>query len=305
MRLAPVLLVLLLALTACGEKSEPIGALPAFPQHTADALNREVVAEKAPKRVVSLDPGITEAAFQYGAGNQLVGGTGTETYPPPATHLRPMLDGEGHLDVQALQRARPDLVLAPIDLVPTKAAADALALKLSSDVYVTDDQSVQGIEHDILATGLLMGHADGARGIFNEMQRRISTITHPFAGQDPVPVFVDRGYFYSIPGDGLAADLIRLAGGRNVAASADPAKPFGPAQLAAAAPQVYLAVAASGVTLEGLRRSKATKNLPAIRDKRFAIVPDAVLSRSGPRVVDSLETLVGDIHPDVASGQGK
>jgi ABC-type Fe3+-hydroxamate transport system substrate-binding protein len=95
-----------------------------------------------------------------------------------------------------------------------------------------------------------------------------------------------------------------MAGGRNVAADADISKPFGPALLRAAAPAVYLAEAASGVTLQGLRKSKSTKHLPAIADKRFAIVPDAVLDRSGPRVVDSLRTLARDLHPGLAgSGQ--
>ena len=67
---------------------------------------------------------------------------------------------------------------------------------------------------------------------------------------------------------------------------------------------MYLAVAASGVTLEGLRRAASTRDLPAIADKRFAIVPDAVLDRSGPRVVDSLPTLARDLHPDL-SGSGQ
>ena len=72
-------------------------------------------------------------------------------------------------------------------------------------------------------------------------------------------MFVDRGYFYTIPGDGLAANLIGLAGGMNVAADADVSTPLTPAELRQAAPQVYLAVAGSGVTLQGLRRSPATR----------------------------------------------
>jgi iron complex transport system substrate-binding protein len=163
---------------------------------------------------------------------------------------------------------------------------------------------VQGIEHDILQTGLLTGHGAGSHKLYTEMQRKIAAIRARYAGDAAVPVFVDRGYFYTIGAHSLAADLINLAGGRNVAADADISKPFGPSQLRAAAPAVYLAVAASGVTLEGLRKAKATRNLPAIADKRFAIVPDSVLERTGPRVVDSLRTLARDLHPDLAaSGQ--
>jgi len=307
MRLPLVLAALAVMLlgASCGQKHEPIGALPPFPQQADDAMGREVKVLQAPKRVVSLDPGITEAAFTYGAGKQIVGGTGTETYPPAATHVKSMLDAQGKISVEKVRKARPDLIIVPLELIGSTAAADSLGLKAGADVYVTDDRSVQGIEHDILQTGLLTGHGAASHRLYTEMQRKISAIRSSYADDPKVPVFVDRGYFFTIGPQSLAADVISMAGGDNVAADADISKPFGPVKLAAAAPQVYLAVAASGVTLEGLRRSKATKNLPAIRQKHFAIVPDAVLSRSGPRVVDSLETLVGDIHPDTASGQGK
>ncbi len=305
MRLLLVLAASVMLLgVACGQKHEPIGQLPAFPQQADDALGRQVRVLQAPERVVSLDAGVTEAAFRYGAGKQIVGGTGTETYPPQATHLKSMLDDQGKISGAKIRKARPDLVIVPLDLIGSAEAADSLALKAGADVYVTDDRSVQGIEHDILQTGLLTGHGAASNGLYTDMQRKIATIRAAYAGDPDVSVFVDRGYFYTIGPRTLAADLISLAGGDNVAGDADVSKPFGPSLLRQAAPQVYLAVAASGVTLEGLRRAKSTRDLPAIADKRFAIVPDAVLERSGPRVVDSLRTLARDLHPEL-SGSGQ
>jgi len=306
MRLPLVLAALAVMLlgASCGQKHEPIGALPPFPQQADDAMGREVKVLQAPKRVVSLDPGITEAAFTYGAGKQIVGGTGTETYPPAATHVKSMLDAQGKISVEKVRKARPDLIIVPLELIGSTAAADSLGLKAGADVYVTDDRSVQGIEHDILQTGLLTGHGAASHRLYTEMQRKISAIRSSYADDPKVPVFVDRGYFFTIGPQSLAADVISMAGAGNVAADADISKPFGPVKLAAAAPQVYLAVAASGVTLEGLREAKSTRKLPAIANKRFAIVPDAVLDRSGPRVVDSLRTLARDLHPGLAgSGQ--
>jgi iron complex transport system substrate-binding protein len=293
---AAALLLLALVAASCGFKHEPIGSLPQFPQTATDALDRRVQISEAPQRIVSLDPGLTEAAFEIGASNLLVGGTGTETYPPPATKLKPMLTPDGKPAIKAIIRAHPDLVILPDSLAGTTAQADALARRLAVEVYVTDTESVQGIEHDILQLGLMTGHGGQARGVFADMQHQIDQITKAYAGQPPVPVYIDRGYFYTIQPGGLAADLVTLAGGRNVAAGADVSKPFGPAQLRAAAPAVYLAVAGSGVTLQGLSRSPATRNLPAVKAKRFAIIPDQLLGRRGPRVVDSLRTLARAIH---------
>ncbi len=65
-------------------------------------------------------------------------------------------------------------------------------------------------------------------------------------------------------------------------------QPFPVARLRAAAPQAYLAVAGRGVTLAGLRRSKATRQLPAVRDRRFALVDGAALTDTGPRAVSEV-----------------
>ncbi len=121
--------------------------------------------------------------------------------------------------------------------------------------------------------------------------------------QPSVRVFIDRGFFYTIPPGGLAADLVRLAGGSNVASSVAPGRPMRPRSLRRAAPQVYLAVVGSGTTLAGLRRSPATRSLPAVRHGRFALIARQVISDDGPRAVDSLETLARALHPTIALGQ--
>jgi iron complex transport system substrate-binding protein len=295
---AAALLVLAVMSASCGFKSEPIGSLPQFPQSATDALGREVVMQQPPTRIVSLDPGMTEALFDVGAGRLLVGGTGNETFPAQATKLRPMLTEKGEPNVKAISRSKADLVLVPQSMASTTTQADRLARQVGTEVYVTDRGSVKGIEHDILQVGLMTGHASQARGVFGDMQTQINEITMPYADQPRVKVFVDKGYFFTIPDNGLAKDLIDRAGGENVAAGYDASAPLTPQDLRDAAPEVYLAVAGSGVTLQGLRRSPATRDLPAVRDKRFAVLPEAVFQRSGPRVVDSLRTLAQAIHRD-------
>lgn len=293
-----ILLGMVVLATGCGQRSEPIGVLPVFPQTATDALGREISINDQPQRVVSLDPGLTEAAFDVGAGQLIVGGTGTETAPAQAQQLPSMLDDSGAPSVKKIGKAAPDLVVVPDSLITSKGAADKLAVDVGADVYVSDDDSVKAIEHDILQFGLMTGHAKEARGLYSDMQRRIDTITSRFKGEPAVPVFVDRGYRYTIQPDGLAADLLTLAGGKNVAESAQLGQPVSAKTLREAAPEVYIALAGTGVTLEGLRRSPATRSLPAVRDRHFALVPDSVLTGSGPQVVRSLETLARDLHPD-------
>jgi hypothetical protein len=78
-----------------------------------------------------------------------------------------------------------------------------------------------------------------------------------------------------------------------------PGKPFPLSRLRAAAPEVYLAVAGRGVTLAGLRRSKATRDLPAVRHRRFSLVAPGALTDTGPRVVAEVRVLAHLLHPSL------
>ena len=85
-RVTALALIVLLC-SSCGFKSEPTGALPAYPQTVRDALGRQVHIDTAPHRIVSLDPGVTAALYSIGAEKLLVGRSGLETYPKRSLNL--------------------------------------------------------------------------------------------------------------------------------------------------------------------------------------------------------------------------
>ena len=95
LRLAVPLAALALAVSACGFKSEPVGVLPSFPRTADDGQGRSVTVAAQPTRIVSLDPGLTETAFAVGAGADVVGATGTESYPPAARRLPVAVSSDG------------------------------------------------------------------------------------------------------------------------------------------------------------------------------------------------------------------
>ena len=131
------------------------------------------------------------------------------------------------------------------------------------------------------------------------MQAGLRTISKAIKGMPPVPVFVDEGFFFTIDPAGTAAGLIKLAAGANVATSVTAGKPFPLSRLRSAAPQAYLAFAGRGVTLAGLRTSKATRGLPAVRERHFALIDGAALSDTGPRVVAEVRNLAHLLHPSL------
>lgn len=294
LRLLAVLVPLLVA-TGCGFKPEPIGSLPSFPQSVTDGAGRHVTIESQPRRVVSLDPGLTESAFAVGAGPLVVAGSGREQYPAAALRL-PHAAAVGKTpSVARLRKLRPDLVLMPNGT--SASAAAAVQKGVGAPVYVAGPGTISAIEHDVDQVGALTGNAPAAAALVKHMQSQLRAVKTAVGGDAPVPVFVDEGFFYTIDPSGSAARLIAMAGGANVASDAVAGRPYPLAKLRAAAPQLYLAIAGRGVTLAGLRHSKATRDLPAVRHRRFSLVDDGTLTDTGPRIVTEVRDLARLLHP--------
>jgi iron complex transport system substrate-binding protein len=299
LRLAVPLAALALAAPACGMKPEPVGALPSFPRRAQDGQGRSVTMQAQPTRIVSLDPGLTETAFAVGAGDDVVAASGGESYPAAARRLPVALGSDGRPDPNRIRRLRPDLILAPAALA---GEATSIAGQLHVPVYVGGDGTVKDIEHDVAQVGVLTGFAERGRTLVQNMQSRIGAIRNAVGQEPPVRVFVDNGFFYTIDPNGPAGDLIALAGGVDVAADAEPGKPYPLSKLRAAKPQAYLALTGRGTTLAGLRKSPATKHLPAVRSGRFLLIDPTALTDHGPRVVVTLREIAHALHPSAPLG---
>ena len=299
LRLAVPLAALALAAAACGMKPEPVGVLPSFPRNVQDGQGRSVTMAAQPTRIVSLDPGLTETAFAVGAGDDVVAASGAESYPAAARRLPVALGTDGRPDVKQIRRLHPDLILAPATLA---SEATGLAGQLHVPVYVGGNGTLHDIEHDVAQVGVLTGFAERGRTLVGHMQQRVGAIRQAVGSQAPVRVFVDNGFFYTIDPNGPAGDLIELAGGVDVAADAQLGKPYPLSKLRAAKPQAYLAVTGRGTTLAGLRKSPATKHLPAVRSGRFLLIDPTALTDRGPRIVATLREIAHVLHPSAPLG---
>jgi iron complex transport system substrate-binding protein len=304
-RVTALALIVLLC-SSCGFKSEPTGALPAYPQTVRDALGRQVRIDTAPHRIVSLDPGMTAALYSIGAEKLLVGRSGLETYPKRSLHL-PAMATNGKPDLRRIERAKPDVVLVPQSMVPTAQDVDKLQLKAAAEVYVVGGNSVGQVENDIAAMGLITNHANAASSLANSVASSVKRVQKSVAGEPPTSTYVDvalvPGKTYTIDPVSMTGDLVRLANGINVASEVSPAQPVTFAQLAGLAPDVYLSEQGQGATLSDLRKHKTTGTIPAVENKRVIQLPASVLNEDGPRVALALAQIAKALHPGAAAPQ--
>jgi iron complex transport system substrate-binding protein len=282
--------------TACGERSEPVGDLPqTYPVRVTGAGGSSTVLDARPERIVVLDPGPADTLQAIDAGDRLVG--------VPAGFARGasadadvVVRKTGQVDVQAVVDLEPDLIVATpsVDqLDVARAAREANAV-----VYVQPEVSIESIQKGIIDLGFLVGNAPSARQLVGRIQRDVEAIEGRLAGQPPVSVFVDTGFFITVPDHSLLGDLIRLARGQNVAGQTPGPGPFPLADIAAANPQVYLATSDSGVRLRELRGNPTLGDVKAVKSGAFRVVSVKLVTRPGPRVAKALEVVAKALHPD-------
>jgi ABC-type Fe3+-hydroxamate transport system substrate-binding protein len=272
------LLVLLLGATACGERSEPTGTTVDLYPVTVQSGDRPLVVAGPARRIAAMDEPARALIRSLGAGPRLVG-------PPPGSRL----------DVAALRRARPDLIVASGETGEQAVSRAAAATRAA--VYVAAGDSIRQVERAITQLGLLTGRPVRARALVRHIEARRRQAAVKLAGVPPVTVFVDTGYFTTVPGHSLAAELVGEAHGTPVGEDTADGGPVELRNLLALDPDVYLATSDSGVTLADLRRNRQTRKLRAVKRGRFAVV-DAALLQPGAQVGDAVLELARLLHPN-------
>jgi ABC-type Fe3+-hydroxamate transport system substrate-binding protein len=271
--------VLLLGATACGERSEPIGPTARlYPVTVQSANDRPVVATEPARRIAVLDRPAEAILEQLGVGSRIV-----------------MRAPAGRIDFVALRRSHPDLIVASgdADLRDLSHAASVTR----AQVYTAPGDSIHQVEHAITQLGLLAGAPIAARALVRRIEAQRHAVDARIAHVPPVRVFVDTGFFTTVSDQSLIGDVIREAGGTNVAGAAAEAGPVDVSELVQFDPDVYLATSDTELALMDLRRNPRTRKLRAIRLGHFAVA-NADLLQPGPRIGEGLAEVARLLHPN-------
>jgi ABC-type Fe3+-hydroxamate transport system substrate-binding protein len=272
---------LLVAGTGCGERQEPTGPLvDIYPVTVQGAGEHSAIVKSVPRRIVPLGPGPRQILRALGLQSRTV-------------LVNDSLVGLPLVGV--VRRARPDLIVAssntdPLDLERAQTATHAA-------VYVQPDSSLDDVVHAIGEIGLATGRPVRARKLTAQIERTRRAIGMRLRGVPTVSVFVDTGDFATVPARSLLGDLVVEAHGRSVAGASPEPGPFPLRRLVQLAPQAYLATADSGTTLAGLRANPATRRLPAVRHKRFGVLPNSA-AVAGLNVGAALGAVARLLHPE-------
>ncbi len=212
-----ILLTLVFFFAACGgHKGEPL----ATTDTVVDDYDRMVVVPAEPQRVVSLSPAVTEIMYALGAGDLIVGRTDFCQFPPEAEQI-PSVGGISNLNIERILSMQPDLVISG-SMIPRK-ATDQMDQMGTPMVCVVEKPKFEALYDNILAIGHLVGRehqADSLVAKLKDETKQLQETAIDSTTSTPSVYYVvgfgPSGNF-TAGGNTFINDIIRMAGGRNIA----------------------------------------------------------------------------------------
>jgi len=264
-----------------------------------DDYGRTVELKGVPQRIVSAAPSPTEILFAVGAGAQVVGVDNYSDYPAEAKSL-PQI-GSYTLNIEVIMSLKPDLIVCS-DLVPTLQLDQLEAQGIPYFIFAT--RTMEDVIKDLRLAGSLTGHSLEAESVVAGLQARVNAVTNKTLA---VSVEKPRTYIEYYPlwtyGPGsFGDDLIRLAGGTNIASNASNEYPeLTPEFIIAQNPEVivYTVGPMTMTVAADFAAREHWDSIYAVSHNKIYSLDDNLMSRYGPRVVDGLEQLAEIIHPEL------
>ena len=226
----PIIMGFVLLLAACGGPQQRV----ATTDTVVDDYGRTVVVPARPQRVVSLSPAVTEIIYALGAQELLVGRTDFCLYPDAAADI-PSIGGISNLNIEKILSLNPDLVIS--GSMVGKKVTDQMDAMGTPMVCVIEKPRFEALYDNITAIGRLVGKTHEADSLCNALTARCneelgmrneeladssnnSTFNIQHSSFTPKVYYVvgfGAGGNFTAGGNTFINDIIRMAGGRNIA----------------------------------------------------------------------------------------
>ena len=181
-----------------------------------------------PKRIVSTSPAVTEIIYALGGSHLLVGRTDFCSYPPEVADVE-SIGGISNLNIEKIMSLSPDLVISG-SMIPKKSTVQMGKMGVPT-VCVIEQKRYDGLYDNISKIGKLIGRTAAADSLNDLLRAQLSDLDLQTNDQ-PKSVYYVVGFGpsgnFTAGGDSFINDIIKMAGGRNIAEELQPGKPHVP-----------------------------------------------------------------------------
>lgn len=269
-------------------------------QELTDETGRRVVAPATVQRIVSLAPNLTETIYALGAQERLVGVTDYCDYPPEA-QAKAKVGGAINPSLEQIAALKPDLVLATRAL-NRRETVEALE-RLAIPTYATDPRSVEGVIESTRRIAAAIGAAEQGEALAGQLRARLAQLSRRLAGRPAKRVLfvVWHEPLISIGSMTFLADALRRAGAESVVETPQDWPKLNLEEIVRLQPDYLVFASSHSETvqrkIERLAARRGWRNLKAVKQRRVAVISDAV-NRPSPRLVEAVEQLARQLHPE-------
>lgn len=269
-----------------------------------DDFGKEVYIPAPPQRIVSLAPANTEILYALGLGDKVVGVTDYCNYPKAALAVE-KVGGYSSVNIEKVLQAKPDLVVAAFG--NTAEVIDHLD-SLGLTVISLNPTSIADVKDNILLVGEATWTDAAAAAVVADMQARIDVVETAVASADTTPSVVHMVWNDPmwVSGSGSFQDeMFTMAGATNAFSSIQGWEIVSMEEFIVTDPDVIIANSGAGmgggnydILYRYVTEEPRFQGLSAVQNDRVYLVDSDIIDRGSPRIVDALEVVAREIHPE-------
>jgi iron complex transport system substrate-binding protein len=258
-------------------------AQAAGPISVKDDDGNTVTLQKPAQRVVSLAPHVTELLFAAGGGSHVVGVVAYSDFPEAAKKV-PQIGSNRELDLERIIALKPDLFV--VWRHGSSERQIEMVRKLGVPLFHSEPRKLEDIPASLLKLGQLMGTEDAARPTAEALRGQLASLRTKYANRAPVRSFyqVWDKPLYTLNGEHIVTDALRLCGGENVFARLPVTAPVVSVEgVLQENPEAIFATAEKNYG--GVSMWKPYATLTAVRNDNLFTIDGNLLNRAGPRMI--------------------
>lgn len=259
-----------------------------------DDIGRSIAIERPVQRIVSLAPNITEILFAAGAGGKVVGAVEYSDYPAAAGRIR-RVGSSQTFDVEAIASLHPDIVFAwksgnPVWLLDQ---LETLGIR----VFLVEPAGLPGIAKDIRMAGKIAGTDAIAEKSACAFLDRYRELKKKYSERRKVKIFYEiwNDPLMTVSDRQFIGEAMHLCGAIDVFGNLPSlVSTVSVEAVLKAKPEVIIASGMGNVRPAWLDEWKKWDGFSAAKHLYF--VPADLINRAGPRLLDGVEMLCGEVE---------
>lgn len=256
-----------------------------------DDAGNSITLKHPAQRVVSLAPHATELLFAAGGGERIVGVLSHSDFPAAARAL-PVVGDSRQIDMERLLALKPDLLV--VWLHGSSARQLAQLQQLGIPLFYSEPRTLDAIPNAVVRLGQLLGTDTLAMRRATALRQTLASLRARYRDRPTVRVFyqVWSKPLYTLNGQHIVSDAIRLCGGENIFDRLTTTAPVVSIEAVLQEnPEAIVTGSNQQKTETGLELWQNYSALLALQHHNLFAIDADLLNRAGPRMIEGATAL--------------